>query len=159
LQELSFTFDELKTWYNGYYTMDGIALYNPWSVGNALTEKRLGPWWIESGNQYLFSFIFDANLLAGYDRMIQERIGYMLDFDPHFRAQFDTLLVWRSATIEVETEMSYHSFVAFYVSCYIALTIPSVSEMSKSELWTLMYRAGYVARTVDISHISTFTRC
>jgi hypothetical protein len=49
-QALSFSFEDLEGWYKGYYTSDGARLYNPWSVGNALTEGILGSYWVESGN-------------------------------------------------------------------------------------------------------------
>jgi hypothetical protein len=100
-----------------------------------------------------------TKLFAGYDRKIEERIGYMLEHDYGFLAQFDALLLWQSARIDVEAQMSCHPFVSFYIIfslAYAFLTIPSAPEMSKSELWTLIYRAGYVARTVDISRLSSF---
>ena len=48
-QTLPFTFEQLSEWYNGYSTLDGTKLYNPWSIGKALTKRSLGSYWAESG--------------------------------------------------------------------------------------------------------------
>ena len=56
IQALSFSFGDLKGWYNGYYAFDGGKLYNPWSVGNAFATGNLRPYWVESGNK--FSYLF-----------------------------------------------------------------------------------------------------
>jgi len=48
---LPFSFEALQGWYNGYFTFDGIKLYNPWSVASALSEGKLSPYWVKSGNQ------------------------------------------------------------------------------------------------------------
>jgi len=48
-QALPFTFEQLSEWYNGYSTLDGAKLYNPWSIAKALTKRALGSYWVESG--------------------------------------------------------------------------------------------------------------
>ena len=57
---------------------------------------------------YLYTYHF-----AGYDRTIQDRIGYMLEHENKFRAQFNDLLVGNSVEIEIEEGMSYHAFVVY----------------------------------------------
>jgi hypothetical protein len=47
---LPFTFKDLEYWYNGYYTFDGQKLFNPWSVGNAITDQSLESFWVASGS-------------------------------------------------------------------------------------------------------------
>jgi hypothetical protein len=59
-QALSFSFEDLGGWCNGYYTSDGARLYNPWSVGNALKEGILGSYWVESGNTISYLFILSC---------------------------------------------------------------------------------------------------
>jgi len=49
-QKLSFEFDDLNKWYNGYSTENGIKLFSPWSISNALTTGKLTTWWNKSGN-------------------------------------------------------------------------------------------------------------
>ncbi|KIM76795.1 hypothetical protein PILCRDRAFT_12500 [Piloderma croceum F 1598] len=112
---LSFSFEELKGWYNGYYTFDGIRLYNPWSIASAFSKGKLGPYWVKSG----------------YDRMIEQRIYYMLDNIASFREQVAGLSgPGEGVEIEIEPKMSYHS----------------IPEMTKTQLWTLIYFAGYLTK-------------
>jgi len=54
-QKLSFEFDDLNNWYNGYSTENGIKLFNPWSISNALTTGKLTTWWNKSGKFALFT--------------------------------------------------------------------------------------------------------
>jgi len=112
---LPFSFEDLKGWYNGYYASDGARLYNPWSVGNALTGGHLRSYWIKSG----------------YDRTVQERIHHILNTNNRFRAHMTDLLANESTEIEIEEDMTYHS----------------VADMSPTQLWTLIYYAGYLTKT------------
>lgn len=41
--------DDLRVWYDGYYTASGERLYNPWSIVCALTDNQLKNYWTNSG--------------------------------------------------------------------------------------------------------------
>ena len=41
--------DDLKVWYDGYYTKSGERIYNPRSVVLALSNNNLGNCWTNSG--------------------------------------------------------------------------------------------------------------
>lgn len=41
--------DDLKVWYDGYYTKRGERIYNPRSVVLALSNNNLGNYWTNSG--------------------------------------------------------------------------------------------------------------
>jgi hypothetical protein len=116
IQALSFSFGDLKGWYNGYYAPDGARLYNPWSVGNALATGNLRSYWVESGNKFSYQFFFAMLKLIipspGYDRVIQKRIYHFLDTDNRFREQIADLLANKGTKIGIEKEMSY-SFVTY----------------------------------------------
>ncbi|KAI0048109.1 hypothetical protein FA95DRAFT_1558381 [Auriscalpium vulgare] len=73
---LPFTFDKLKAWYGGYDSASGRKLYNPWSVTNALSKKRLGSFWEKTG----------------VDIRAQDLMQNMLDEDADFGADIDGLL-------------------------------------------------------------------
>jgi hypothetical protein len=60
---------------------------------------------------------------SGYDHIIQERIYHFLDTDNRFRAQIADLLASEGTEIEIEEEMSYHSFVTFLTSCCISIEL------------------------------------
>jgi hypothetical protein len=70
----------------------------------------LGPYWVESGN--LISDLcvsLRLTLFPGYDRIIEQRIHYMLDNSTSFRKQIADLST-SGVEIEIEPEMSYHSW-------------------------------------------------
>jgi hypothetical protein len=50
-------------------------------------------------------------LSLGYDRIVQRHISYFLSTDDRFRAQIAGLVANRVTGIEIEDDMSYHSFV------------------------------------------------
>ena len=53
-----FSRDDLRTWYNGYYTAVGDRIYNPRSVVLALTDNQLRNYWTSSGPyDELFYFV------------------------------------------------------------------------------------------------------
>ena len=41
--------DDLKVWYDGYYTKSGERIYNPRSVVLGLSNNNLGNYWTNSG--------------------------------------------------------------------------------------------------------------
>lgn len=43
------SYEELKSWYDGYYTSDGRSLFNPRSVSNALSNGLCRNYWTETG--------------------------------------------------------------------------------------------------------------
>ncbi len=45
----SVSFEEIKDWYDGYYTYDGKSLFNPRSVSSALDEGVCRNYWTETG--------------------------------------------------------------------------------------------------------------
>lgn len=52
--------DDLRSWYNGYYTAAGERVYNPRSIVCALTDNQLRNYWTSSGTyDSVFSYIKD----------------------------------------------------------------------------------------------------
>jgi len=80
----------------------------------------------------------------------------MLEGNDLFRAQFNDLLVDESIWVMFEKEMSYRWFVAFRAFLHNTADHHSVPEMSMSELWTLIYYAGYLSKAVLVSYGSIF---
>jgi hypothetical protein len=110
IQALSFSFGDLKGWYNGYYASDSARLYNPWSVGNAFATGNLCSYWVESGNKFSYLFFFAVLKLIpspGYDRIVQKRIYYFLGTDNRFRAQIADLLANKGTEIGIEEDILF----------------------------------------------------
>ena len=52
--------DDLRMWYDGYYTANGERMYNPRSIICALSDNQLRNYWASSGTyDFIFSYIKD----------------------------------------------------------------------------------------------------
>ena len=49
--------EEIKKWYDGYKIGDKEGIYNPWSILNYLTDKRLMPYWVNTSSNDLIKLI------------------------------------------------------------------------------------------------------
>lgn len=57
---VNFTRDDLRLWYDGYYTAAGEQMYNPRSIVCALTDNQLRNYWTSSGTyDSIFGYIKD----------------------------------------------------------------------------------------------------
>ncbi|MCD8078243.1 MAG: ATP-binding protein [Lachnospiraceae bacterium] len=55
--------DEVKYWYDGFRFGDRTDIYNPWSILNLLSEKRLKPYWMNtSGNALVGNLVREGSL-------------------------------------------------------------------------------------------------
>ena len=119
-QALPFSFEELKRWYNGYYTSDGNQLYNPWSIPNARFCALTGP------NQvinFLVLFVHGSSiLLLGYDKLIQDRITHALDKNGRFRKQMNGFLTKDAIEVAIKEGILYLSLITplTVIFCMIA---------------------------------------
>ena len=50
---------EVKSWYDGYKFGDS-DVYNPWSILNFLTDKKLIPYWIDTSDNFLINQILKS---------------------------------------------------------------------------------------------------
>ena len=49
--------EEIKKWYDGYKIGDKEGIYNPWSILNYLTDRRLMPYWVNTSSNDLIKLI------------------------------------------------------------------------------------------------------
>ena len=49
--------EQIKKWYDGY-NFGGVEIYNPWSILNYLSRKRLDSYWVNTSNDYLIIDLF-----------------------------------------------------------------------------------------------------
>ncbi len=72
-QELSHDEPKVQEWYNGYQ-INGLTLYNPWSIMNCLVEKgRLKPYWILSGDDKLL-----RELIQKSSEGVKQQLGRLI---------------------------------------------------------------------------------
>ena len=51
---IEYELPDVKTWYDGY-KFGNSDVYNPWSILNFLTDKKLIPYWIDTSDNYLIN--------------------------------------------------------------------------------------------------------
>ena len=49
--------DEIKKWYDGYVIGKTEGIYNPWSILNYLTDRKLMPYWVNTSSNDLIKLI------------------------------------------------------------------------------------------------------
>ena len=57
--QIEYKIDDVKDWYDGYL-FGNTELYNPWSIINYLSKKKLEPYWISTSNNFL---VYDLSLI------------------------------------------------------------------------------------------------
>jgi len=87
-------------------------LFNPWSIGRALVSKKLGPYWVASGQSRAFR-LAGLTTRTGYDRIINERVLDMLNNEDDFREKMDTILRLEDVNFTIDESMSYQTCVVF----------------------------------------------
>lgn len=50
--------EEIKKWYDGYTIGEEEGIYNPWSILNYLTDRKLIPYWVNTSSNDLIKLIF-----------------------------------------------------------------------------------------------------
>ncbi len=86
--ELNYKLEEVKKWYNGYRFGEGLV-YNPWSLINFVSKKKLGAYWINTSDNVLIKQLLDKNDINIFEKLelifqgedIQETISENIIFD------------------------------------------------------------------------------
>ena len=71
--EVDFEIDKVKKWYDGY-KFSGIEIYNPWSITYYLSEKKIGPYWVNTSDNLLIYEILkkgDLQIIEDLKQLIE----------------------------------------------------------------------------------------
>jgi len=82
----------VKYWYNGYI-FGGYTMYNPWSIMRCLSKGKIGPYWIDTGN----------------DSVLRNQLLKKAD-DPIFNAKLQELLSGKTITVTLSDIFSSQDF-------------------------------------------------
>lgn len=136
---VKFSREELRLWYDGYYTAVGERLYNPRSVVLALTDQQLRNYWTSSGPyDELFYYIRhdiegtrdDLVLMAAGER-VQAAIG-----------QFDAASMEINSREQIYSAMVVYGLLTYKDGCVL---IPNKELMDRfHELLLTRESLGYV---------------
>lgn len=79
---------DIKKWYDGYVIGNTDGIYNPWSVLNYLTDKKLMPYWVNTSSNDLIKLILKKS------STIKERIERLLyDEEIEAKINLETIIV------------------------------------------------------------------
>lgn len=134
-----FSREELRIWYDGYYTTTGLQLYNPRSVVLALTDNQLRNYWTSSGPYDELFYYVRHDIEDVRDDLILLVSGERISTDI---GQFS------AASMEINTkEQIYSAMVVYGLLTYECgeVLIPNKELMDKfNELLLSKDSLGYV---------------
>ena len=80
--------EEIKKWYDGYTIGNTEEIYNPWSILNYLTDRKLMPYWVNTSSNDLIKLILKNSVT------VKEKIEQLLrDEEIEVPINLDTLIV------------------------------------------------------------------
>ena len=80
--------EEIKKWYDGYTIGNTTGIYNPWSILNYLTDRKLVPYWVNTSSNDLIKLILKNSLT------VKERIETLLrDEEIEVPINLETIIV------------------------------------------------------------------
>jgi len=96
---LSDKLKEVKDYYNGYSTaVPSMMLYNPWSVLQFLSKKRLGQYWIETGKTDFIANAMWSSPLSVRQNILTllngESLPVPFEVDINYKALDDPRALW-----------------------------------------------------------------
>ncbi|MDE7273371.1 MAG: ATP-binding protein [Lachnospiraceae bacterium] len=134
-----FSREELRIWYDGYYTAAGSRLYNPRSIVLALTDNQLRNYWTSSGPYDELFYYIRNNVEAVRDDLVLMVSGERV-----------TAAIGQFAAVSMEVnsrEQIYSAMVVYGLLTYEdgAVSIPNKELMDKfNELLLSKDSLGYV---------------
>ena len=139
-------FEELESWYNGYFTADGIRIYNPRSVVKALQNNYCESYWNNTGAMDEVAEYLKYNILDIRDDVIEMVSGEEIDLiiDEEFRAGQRT----PHTKEEIYSAMIVLGFLS-YNDGYIK--IPNKELMKEFEKALKDKSFGYVSEIIENS--------
>ena len=79
---------EIKKWYDGYVIGNTEGIYNPWSILNYLTDRKLMPYWVNTSSNDLIKLILKKS------NTVKERIERLLnDEEIEVTVNLETVIV------------------------------------------------------------------
>lgn len=139
------TFEEIKYWYDGYYTLDGEALFNPRSVNSALTRKRCRNYWTETGPMKEIEDCIRNNVDAVREDIVQFVAGNSIEIKLDGYSANDQRLETRN---EILSAMVVFGFLSYHDQM---LRIPNHELMEKFQRVLSIKGMGKVKQIVDRS--------
>ena len=141
----SLSYEELKKWYDGYYTSDGKSLFNPRSVSKALTRGICINYWTETGPMNEIADCIEHNIDEVREDIVKMVSGIPVEVELNGYSATELQLNTRD---EILSAMVVYGFLSYYDGY---LTIPNHELMEKYQKILSRDSFGEVKAIVDSS--------
>lgn len=139
------SFEEIKYWYDGYYTNDGEALFNPRSVNSAFARKKCRSYWTETGPMKEIEDCIRNNVDAVREDIVQLVAGNSIEIKLDGYSASDQTLETRN---QILSAMVVFGFLSYHDQM---LRIPNHELMQKFDRVLSIESMGKVKQIVDRS--------
>jgi len=146
VEDLQISRDDLRSWYDGYYTKSGERVYNPRSVVCALTDNELANYWTSSGT-YDSVFGYLKNSVAEFrDDIAVMYAGGAIPAD---------IQEYAASSMQLETKDEiYSAMVVYGLLTYREGTVSIPNRELKDSFAVMMKREkslGYIYNLANMS--------
>ena len=136
------TFDELKTWYDGYKTFDGEDIFNPRSVASALSDGICQSYWTNTGPMDEISYYIENNVEAVRDDIVKMASGIPVNI--HLEGYSAEKLNLNTRE-EILSAMTVYGFLSYYDEI---LAIPNKELRMKFDYSLKNHQMGAISEVV-----------
>ena len=139
------TYEDLKQWYDGYYTSTGRSLFNPRSVTKALERGKCLNFWTETGPMNEIADCIEHNVNDVKEDVVKLVSGISVEIELDGYSAVDLQLDTRD---EILSAMVVYGFLSYYEGL---LTIPNKELMAKFQNVLKRESMGVLARITQRS--------
>ena len=136
------TFDELKTWYDGYKTFNGKDIFNPRSVSYALSDGVCQSYWTNTGPMDEISYYIENNVEEVRNDIVKMVSG--LPVDIHLEGYSAEKLNLNTRD-EILSAMTVYGFLSYHDE---TLTIPNKELRMKFDYSLKNHQMGAISELV-----------
>lgn len=141
----SVSYEELKSWYDGYHLSDGSSLFNPRSVSKALSRGICLNYWTETGPMNEIADCIEHNVDEVREDIVKLVSGIPVEVELDGYSAAELQLDSRD---EILSAMVVYGFLSYYDGF---LTIPNHELMEKFQRVLMRDSMGEVKEIVDSS--------
>lgn len=141
----SISYEEMKQWYDGYYTSDGKSLFNPRSVNKALVRQVCLNYWTETGPMNEIAECIEHNVDEVRGDIVKLVSGIPVEAELNGYSAIEQQLNTRD---EILSAMVVYGFLSYYDGY---LKIPNHELMEKFQKVLLRNSMGEVKEIVESS--------
>lgn len=140
-------YEEMKEWYDGYYTSQGKSLFNPRSVSKALTRGVCLNYWTETGPMHEIADCIEHNVDEVREDIVKLVSGILVEAELSGYSAAEQQLETRD---EILSAMVVYGFLSYYDGF---LKIPNHELMEKYQKVLARNSMGEVKKIVDSSRM------